>query len=93
MPATVRDRNRKVRKDALREMLSKKCTVEQVFVIAKKLEDGYLSLEASQINALKASADIKMKLINKYLPELKATEVTGEEGAPLIPASIKIVYE
>ena len=34
-------------------------------------------LDASQVNAAKA-------LLNKVLPDLKAVELTGEDGAPLV---------
>lgn len=92
MGATVKDKNRAVRKEALREFISEQCKVKQVIDIAQKLEDHHIDLEPSAINALKASADIRLKLINKYLPELKATELTGADGEKLIPDAIKIIY-
>ena len=75
--ATARDKNRRIRKEALREQLQAQGHVQHVFDIAKKLQDEYISLESSQISALKSAADIKLKLINKYLPDLKAVEVEG----------------
>lgn len=93
MGATVAAKNKKVREEALREQLRQKGLHTQVIEIADKLNDQYLSLETSQVTALKASADLKMKLINKYMPDLKAQELTGEDGKDLFPSSITIKYE
>lgn len=83
MGATVAAKNKKVREDALREQLRQKGLHTQVLVIADKLHDQHLDLEASQIQALRASADIKLKLISKYMPDLKSTELMGEGGGPV----------
>jgi len=92
MGATVAAKNKAIRQEALREQLQAKGLHTQVLVIADKLENGYMDLEASQINALKASADLKMKMINKYMPDLKNTEITGEGGGDL-GIAIKVLYE
>jgi hypothetical protein len=87
MGATVKDKNRAIRQEVLREQLQQKGLHTQVLVIADKLNNEYLTLEASNINALKASADLKMKLINKYMPDLKNTELTGADGGPIETAN------
>lgn len=83
MAATAANKNRKIRQDALREQLSKQKHVEKVIDIAKKLNEQATTLESSHIQAYKAAADIHMRLVNKYLPDLKATELTGSDGGPL----------
>jgi hypothetical protein len=93
MGASIADKNRNIRKEALREQLSNGKHVQHVIEISNKLNDSYLELESANIAALKASADIKLKLINKYLPDLKAVEMTGPDGKDLIPAAIKVIYE
>ncbi len=84
MPASGNSRaneNRKIRQEALREFLSKKCSVEQVIDIANKLEDlSGLPMDSTEVQRLKSAADIKGKLINKYLPDVKSIELTGEDG-------------
>ena len=82
MAATVAAKNRKVRQDALREMLSKKCTVEQVLNNVMKMETQGASMEGQELTALKYATDARLKLINKYLPELKASELSmiDEDG-------------
>lgn len=57
--------------------------MDNVLDYAKQLAELNSELEALEIQRLKAAADIKLKLINKYLPDLKATEVTGEGGGPV----------
>jgi len=84
MAATAAAKNKAIRQEALREQLSKGKHVQHVIEIAKKLQEQHLDLESSAIQALRASADIKLKLIGKYLPDLKAIEHTGEGGGDLI---------
>ena len=71
------------RQEALREMLSKKCTVEQVIEISNKIAELGGELDALAVTRLKAAADLKMKLISKYLPDVKAVEISGEGGGDL----------
>lgn len=89
MAATAANKNRKIRQDALREQLGKQKLVEKVLDIAKKFEEHGKSMEASEIQALRASADIRMKLINKYLPDLKSMEISGDEDNPLAISKIE----
>jgi hypothetical protein len=83
MAATAANKNRKIRQDALREQLSNQGHVQQVIEIAEKLNKQATSLESTHIQALRASADLHMRLVSKYLPDLKATEVTGPDGEGL----------
>ena len=84
--------NKKVRQEALREQLSNGKHVEHVIEIANKLTDPDSVLESADIQRLKAGADIKLKLIGKYLPDLKATEHSSDPDNPL-PNAINIIYE
>ena len=81
--ATSKDRNRRIRQEALREQLSQGKHVEHIVEIAQKLSNEHIELDPTMVSRLKAAADIKCKLINKYLPDLKAVEVTGEDGEPI----------
>lgn len=65
-------RNRAIRQDALREQLSSQKLVEHVVELIKKINDADDALE---ITKYKAAAEINLKLINKYLPDLKSTEL------------------
>ena len=68
------EQNRAIRQEALREQLSQGKHIEHVIDIAKKLEDLDDELKVPEINRLKAAADIRMKLIDKYLPSIKVYE-------------------
>ncbi len=75
--ANVAAKNKRIRQEAMREKLAAGGLVQQVLETAKKLHDGHLTLESSQIQALKAAAELRLKLVGKYLPDLKAIEIEG----------------
>lgn len=95
MAATKAALNRKIRQEAIREQLSKQKHIEKVVDNIKKMEEQGASMEAVELQALKAATDTRLKLIDKYLPGLKQSEleVTGSDGEDLFPKEIKIVYE
>jgi hypothetical protein len=78
MAATRAATNKKVRQEALREQLSKQGHVQQVIKNIKKFEEQGVGMEATELNALKAATDTRLKLISKYLPDLKQQEITIE---------------
>lgn len=69
------DRNKKIRQEALREQLSNKGLVQQVLEISEKIGDLSQELEKDKIDRLKIAADLKLKLVNKYLPDLRQTDL------------------
>lgn len=77
MAATRAAQNRKIRQEALREQLAAQGHVQHVVDIATKLREQHLELDSVHISALKASADLSCKMIDKYLPNLKAVEIEG----------------
>ena len=80
MAATALHKNRAIRQEALREQLSKQGHVVQVIKNIKKLEKEGVAMETSELTAIKYATDARLKLISKYLPDLKSTELTGEGG-------------
>lgn len=70
--------NKRIRQEALREQLASQKHVEKVIDSISKLEDLDTELEANSANRLKSAIDSRLKLVNKYLPDLKATEHSGE---------------
>lgn len=93
MGATVAHKNRKIRQDSLREFLSKKCTVEQLVDNVNKIEQLEADLTQEEVNRLKIATDFRVKLLSKYLPDLKSIEMTGDDGKDLFPSKITISYE
>lgn len=75
--------NRAIRQEALREQLASQGHVQHVIDIAEKLSDLSTELESTDIQRLRAAADIKMKLVDKYLPGVKLVELTGEGGGAI----------
>lgn len=71
-------RQRHERQEALREYLSERGKINYIFDNIEKLEKQYLELEASQIQALAKATEIRMKLVDKYLPSEKYLELQGQ---------------
>ncbi len=82
MGITRANKNREIRQDNLREWLSKKCTLQHLFDNINKIEDLDVKSKDfhNSLSKLKVANEQRLKLINKYLPELKATEITGKDG-------------
>ena len=78
------DENRAIQKDTLRERLEAGGHIQHVLDISNQLGDLDIQLDSTQSSRLKASADIKLRIIDKYLASLKAVEMTGAEGKPLL---------
>jgi hypothetical protein len=69
--------NKAIRQEALREQLSKQKHIEQVIKNIGKME-VLGGMESAELNSLKAATDTRLKLISKYLPDLKQSEITIE---------------
>ena len=80
MAATRANQNRKIRQEALREELSNKGLVQHVLDNIDKMDSQGATMEPQELNARKTANEYRLKLINKYLPDLKSTELTGEGG-------------
>lgn len=98
MGKTRAQENRAIRQEALREQLSSQKHVEKVVENIQEIEKldffqkgedsndiDYKLCQANKfrMDALKTANEQRLKLINKYLPDLKAMELTGEGGGPL----------
>lgn len=73
-------RRRDIERKEVLERLRQKGLVEQVIATAEKLADETIELDAVMVSRLKAANDARMKLIGKYLPDVKAVEVQDEDG-------------
>lgn len=82
--------NKRIRQDALREQLAAKGLAQQVVEAATKIaqlstdnipEDQRLTPD--DINRLKIASELRLKLVNKYLPDLKSTELSGDPANPV----------
>lgn len=80
---TVAQRNRAIRQESLRELLASQKHLEHAVELAHKIADLDEEIDAHSINRLKIAMDAKLKIVNKYLPDLKSTELTGDGGGSI----------
>lgn len=83
MAATNAAKNRAIRQEALRAQLAEQCRLQHVLDNIEKLEDLDVELEPNDYNRIRSANEQRLKLVNKYLPDLKSTELTGEGGGPV----------
>jgi hypothetical protein len=65
------------------EALKTKGLIQKVLETADKLANLANPLEAVEVQRLKAATDTRLALIKKYLPDVKQTELVGENGDPI----------
>jgi hypothetical protein len=89
MSANNPAKQRAMRQEQLRTYLSEKCRLEHVIDNIIKMEKEGAHMENNELNAMKYATDARIKLISKYLPDLKSQEITGEGGEGLTVAVIR----
>ena len=75
MGTTAANKNRRIRQEALREQLAQGGHVQHVVEMANNIANLDKELEPAQIQRLKTASEIKLKLINKYIPDLKQEDI------------------
>ena len=80
MSQTWVEKNRQ--RHVLRQIIKGKETLEHVLMLANKLEQlgDEHGIEAARVGAYKAAADIKLRVLDKVLPDLKSVEHELGEG-------------
>lgn len=108
MADTKAAKNRKIKQDSLREFLSAKCTVQHVIDNIEKIErlelkdsgEGEQEIDYKelqhlqfQMKKLQTANDQRLKLINKYLPDLKMQEIehSGKVEQPIGKVQIEVL--
>ena len=81
--ATAKNRNRRIRQEALREQLANQGHVQHVVEILDKVKDESQEIDANMLARYKLVVDTKLKLMNKYIGDVKSVELTGEDGDPI----------
>jgi hypothetical protein len=79
-------RNRKIRQDALREQLAQQCHEQHVIEIINELSDSDLEFDSLMIRRKEVALNAHLKLMAKYIPDLKSQELTGADGGDLVIA-------
>lgn len=93
MGTTAANKNKAIRQEALREQLSSQGHVQHVVEMLNEIQDLQRDLDANDLARYKVAIDTKLKLIGKYLPDLKSVEHTGDEDAPIAIAAYEITWE
>ena len=93
MGTTAANKNRAIRQEALREQLSSQGHVQHVVEMLNEIQDLQRDLDSNDLARYKVAIDTKLKLIGKYLPDLKSVEHTGDEDAPIAIAAYEINWE
>jgi len=76
--------NRQVRQEALRDQLSQQGHEQYISEIISNLSDPEMEYDSLWVQRLKAAADLRLKLMAKYIPDLKSQELTGPDGGDLV---------
>ena len=79
-------RNRLIRKNALREQLAPQGHLQHIIVLMDKLQDLNKEMDSQEIQRLSKVIDTKLKLIGKYLPDDKDPidmNIGGQEDNPI----------
>ena len=93
MGTTAANKNRAIRQEALREQLSNQGHVQHIVEMLNEIQDLQRDLDSNDLARYKGAIDTKLKLIGKYLPDLKSVEHTGDEDAPIAIAAYEITWE
>lgn len=99
MAQTRAQKNRQIRQDNMREQLASKQLERYVLDGIVKIDElanlnvkdfdsfeeytAESSVAKDKVFMLKTAIEARLKLMNKYLPDLKQTEITGNPDAPL----------
>lgn len=83
MARTKAQENRAIRQEALRDQLAAQGHLQHVIDICDELNDLTVQLEPVEFQRKSKVIDTKLKLINKYCPDLKSTEFTGDGGGSI----------
>lgn len=78
-----RSRRRALRQDDMRRKLSEGSHLRDVTSLLDRIRNDRDPVSEDQLTRYKVVLDYKFKLLNKFLPDLRATEITGEGGEAL----------
>ena len=82
--------NKAQRQEALRELLSTQGHLQHIIDLHNQLQDLDMDLDAIQVQRLRAVMDSKHKLLDKYLPTEKPSEIKASVDGQL---TVSVIYE
>jgi hypothetical protein len=83
---------RETKRSEIIESLKARGLIQKVVESAEQLADLSIPLEPADVTRITAASNLRMGLIKKYMPDVKQTELVGENGDP-IKADMKWTVE
>jgi len=83
---TVKQRNRAARQEEMRNKIEASGYESHVAEVVKKLLDPEQEFDSIEVQRMKSAADLSIKMMAKFMPDLKSTEITGADGGDLVIA-------
>ena len=71
--------NREIKREELKRYLQERGKLQYVFDNLEKLENLKTQMDNVEVSRIKAATDTRVKLLNKYLPDLKQVEIDDSE--------------
>jgi hypothetical protein len=78
--------NRETRQAEMRKKIEASGYETYVHEVVKKLLNPELEFDAIDVQRMKSAADLSIKMMAKFMPDLKSTEITGPNGGDLVIA-------
>lgn len=86
VPKTRAQLNRETRQAEMRKKIEASGYETHVHEVVKKLLDPEQEFEAIEVQRMKSAADLSIKMMAKFMPDLKSTEISGPNGGDLVIA-------
>jgi hypothetical protein len=86
MPKTRAQLNRALRQAEMRSKIEASGYESHVHEVVKKLLDPEQEYDSIEVQRMKSAADLSIKMMAKFMPDLKSTEITGADGGDLVIA-------
>jgi len=78
--------NRETRQAEMRNKIEASGYETHVADVVKKLLDPEQEYDSIEVQRMKSAADLSIKMMAKFMPDLKSTEITGPDGGDLVIA-------
>ena len=86
MAKTRAQLNRETRQAEMRKKIEASGYETHVANVVKKLLDPELEFDSIEVQRMKSAADLSIKMMAKFMPDMKSTEITGPDGGDLVIA-------
>lgn len=76
-------RRRQAHREEVLEKLRNAGLIQKVLEDADKLANESLNIDSVMAGRIKAANDLRLKMVSKWLPDVKAVEHSGEDGGDI----------